>query len=86
MNTELGNNAGDKYYAKTFISRGHLSPDGDFIFAHEQLLTYFFVNVAPQWQSINGGNWVRIENYVRKLATKVRFILRFVCSEKNYKK
>lgn len=75
LNAELGNGEGDKYYAKTFISRGHLSPDGDFIFAHEQLLTYFYVNMAPQWQSINGGYWARVEKNVRKLAIKLNTTL-----------
>ena len=78
MNTQLGNSAGNKYYARTFIAKGHLSPDADFIFAHEQLLTYFYVNMAPQWQSINTGNWLKVERNVRKLAIKVRLLYIYI--------
>lgn len=40
-----------------FLARGHLAPDGDFIDAASQDATYYYVNMAPQWQSFNGGNW-----------------------------
>lgn len=52
----------------TFLSRGHLSPDADFIFSSGQFATYFYANVIPQFQSINGGNWVAIESIARHLA------------------
>ena len=34
---------------------------------HHKDSTFYFINVAPQWQSFNGGNWVDIENAVRDL-------------------
>ena len=40
-----------------FLSRGHMAPDGDFIDAASQDATYYFMNVAPQWQNFNGANW-----------------------------
>ncbi|KAF5286013.1 hypothetical protein FQR65_LT13010 [Abscondita terminalis] len=62
-------------YNLQFLSRGHLSPDADFIFAPMQFTTYFFVNVNPHWQSINAGNWLKIEAMVRKLAGKLKIPL-----------
>lgn len=56
--------------SKSFLSRGHLSPDADFLFASSQLTSYFYVNTCPQWQNINAGNWVRIESAVRRAADK----------------
>ncbi|KAF5295271.1 hypothetical protein FQA39_LY13136 [Lamprigera yunnana] len=62
-----------KYYSKNqFLSRGHLAPDADFIFAPMQFATYFFINICPQWQSINSGNWLIVENMVRKAAGKLK--------------
>uniref|UniRef100_A0A1B6LJ00 DNA/RNA non-specific endonuclease/pyrophosphatase/phosphodiesterase domain-containing protein n=1 Tax=Graphocephala atropunctata TaxID=36148 RepID=A0A1B6LJ00_9HEMI len=57
--------------SKSFLAKGHLSPDADFIYNSGQLLTYFYVNVAPQWQKFNAGNWLSIETTVRSLAAKV---------------
>ena len=33
-----------------YFARGHLSPDGDFVDAASQDASYYFINVAPQWQ------------------------------------
>ncbi len=52
----------------TFLAKGHLSPDADFVFEEWQDATYYFFNTAPQWQSINNGNWKVLEGEVRKLA------------------
>lgn len=54
----------------SFLSRGHLTPDADFVFTSAQFGTYFYVNVCPQFQSINGGNWNRVENAARQLAAQ----------------
>ena len=43
---------------QVFLSRGHLAPDGDFIDAASQDASYYFMNVAPQWQVFNAGSWV----------------------------
>jgi DNA/RNA non-specific endonuclease len=44
--------------AQIFLSRGHMAPDGDFIDAASQDASYYFMNVAPQWQIFNAGSWV----------------------------
>uniref|UniRef100_C6FX63 Putative salivary endonuclease n=1 Tax=Phlebotomus arabicus TaxID=578135 RepID=C6FX63_9DIPT len=51
-----------------YLSRGHLSPEVDFVFGNEQHATEFYINTAPQYQSINQGNWLRVEKHVRSLA------------------
>merc|ERR1712038_1034097 len=57
---------GTNYFAK-----GHLSPDAGFIYNVEQDATYYFVNVAPQFQSFNNGNWKSLEYAVRDLGMKL---------------
>ncbi|XP_037813695.1 uncharacterized protein LOC119604876 [Lucilia sericata] len=49
-----------------YMARGHMAAKVDFIFASPQRSTFFFVNVAPQWQAFNAGNWERVEDGVRK--------------------
>ena len=41
---------------------------GDFIDAASQDATYYYINVAPQWQSFNNGNWKELESDTRNLA------------------
>lgn len=67
----LGENKANYILARSYLSRGHLSPDGDFLLGAWQDLTYFYVNTAPQWQSINGGNWMQVETMVRRFAINV---------------
>ena len=50
------------------LPQGHLSPDAGFIYNVEQDATYYFVNVAPQFQSFNNGNWKSLEINTRDLA------------------
>lgn len=47
---------------------GHLAAKADFVYAVQQVATFQYINAAPKFQSINGGNWVKLENAVRKLA------------------
>lgn len=54
------------------LVRGHLSPDGDFLWAPHQWATYFYTNVAPQFSSINGGHWKVVENLARKIASQMQ--------------
>jgi len=58
--------SGTHYFAK-----GHLSPDAAFVYNVMQDATYYFVNVAPQFQSFNNGNWKALEYNTRDLGTKL---------------
>lgn len=44
-----------------YLSRGHLAAMADFVFATGQLSSFRYINVAPQWQRINDGNWNTLE-------------------------
>jgi len=54
-----------------YIARGHLAPNADFMTYAWQDATFTFIDVAPQWQSFNAGNWLDIENGVRYLAEQI---------------
>jgi len=58
--------SGTDYFAK-----GHLSPDAAFVYNVLQDATYYFINVAPQFQSFNNGNWKALEGGVRDLGAKL---------------
>lgn len=62
----------EEYLNKTYLARGHLSPDGDMIFFSGQFSTYFYINVVPQFQSINNGNWKHIESATRTKAAQLK--------------
>lgn len=58
--------ASTKYLNPSFLTRGHLAAKSDFVFGAMQRATFLFVNVAPQWNDFNAGNWERVETGVRK--------------------
>lgn len=53
-----------------FMSRGHLTAKADFVYGSQQRATFFYVNVAPQWQTFNGNNWNELEISCRRFADK----------------
>uniref|UniRef100_A0AAG5DH18 DNA/RNA non-specific endonuclease domain-containing protein n=1 Tax=Anopheles atroparvus TaxID=41427 RepID=A0AAG5DH18_ANOAO len=57
--------------SSSYLAKGHLTPDGDAIVDSWTAATYFFINAAPEWQAVNVGNWLRVENAVRKVATQL---------------
>lgn len=68
----LGSAVAEEYLNKTFLARGHLAPDGDMVFISWQWSTYYYINVIPQFQSINNGNWKHIESAVRTKAAQLQ--------------
>lgn len=54
---------------KDYIARGHLVPDADNIMGYSQLATYYYANVAPEYQTVNAGNWLRVEELARSMAS-----------------
>ncbi|GJQ81834.1 hypothetical protein Trydic_g373 [Trypoxylus dichotomus] len=60
-----------KYIASTtnrYLARGHLTPKTDFIYGPQQDATFICINAVPQWQTLNAGNWKRLEADLRDLA------------------
>lgn len=51
-----------------YLAKGHLTAKTDFVYAPGQIATFYYINVAPQWQNFNSMNWNKIENSVRLLA------------------
>lgn len=66
----LGSEKGSEIFNSrtSYMAKGHLAPDADFIFKEWQDATYYFINVAPQWQAFNNGNWKAVEQSVRSYA------------------
>ncbi|XP_065334387.1 uncharacterized protein LOC135935763 [Cloeon dipterum] len=53
-----------------YLARGHLAARSDFIYATQQRATFWYVNVAPQWQTLNGGNWNTLEDNIRAFVVR----------------
>ncbi|XP_053689492.1 uncharacterized protein LOC128738417 [Sabethes cyaneus] len=53
-----------------FLARGHLAAKADFMYSPHQRATFWFINVAPQWQKFNGYNWQRIETGVKEFVAR----------------
>lgn len=65
IQNELAGNIDFKKQDNT-LSKGHLTANSDFVFAPLKHATYYFYNVAPQWQAFNAFNWAAVELAVRK--------------------
>lgn len=58
------------YKKDLFLARGHLAAKADFVFGAHQRATFWFINVAPQWQKFNAFNWQRIETGVKDFVAR----------------
>jgi endonuclease G len=58
-------------YSGSGYARGHLCPSADRRASYDQqALTYYLSNMQPQWQNHNGGQWMYLEDDVRKWADR----------------
>ena len=58
----------DDYYSNRW-DRGHMAPAGSFNDSYENLYsTFSYINIALQYDDLNRGAWVDLENQVRKWA------------------
>uniref|UniRef100_A0A6A7G4Z5 DNA/RNA non-specific endonuclease n=1 Tax=Hirondellea gigas TaxID=1518452 RepID=A0A6A7G4Z5_9CRUS len=69
MEDILGDSSVIDVNSNLYFARGHLAPDADFVTEQERDATYYYINVAPQWQTFNNGNWKMLEFDVRELSS-----------------
>ncbi|XP_021968684.2 uncharacterized protein LOC110863635 [Folsomia candida] len=69
----LGEEKFEEYFPKQtyYLSRGHLFPNGDPYYKYQKDGTFFYINVVPQWQILNNGNWKAIEDSFRQMSAKL---------------
>lgn len=68
--TIIGVNNTAKYFDNVYYSRGHLTANADFSYKAQKDATFFYMNIAPQSNNFNGGNWNLLEQNVRTYAGK----------------
>ena len=66
-----GPSAGDSDYTGSGFDRGHMVPAADLAFSEAAIrVTFLLSNAAPQRRSVNAGSWRRVENAVRRIASR----------------
>lgn len=55
----------------TFLAKGHLAPNADFVYVSSKRSSYFYINAIPQWHQINNKNWKKIEFNIRNTAANL---------------
>jgi len=62
----LGQENARKYFnERSSVTKGHMAPKGDFVFAAQQLATFFYMNINPQFSGSNNINWNYLEMSIR---------------------
>ncbi|CAB3370986.1 Hypothetical predicted protein [Cloeon dipterum] len=51
-----------------YLARGHLAAKADYVYGAHQRATFWYLNVAPQWQTFNEANWAQLEYDCRTYA------------------
>ncbi|MDR0472685.1 MAG: DNA/RNA non-specific endonuclease [Treponema sp.] len=60
-----------KDYTNSGYDRGHMAPNADFNDTYENaLMTFFIANIWPQTPQLNRVDWLKEEDYTRKLASE----------------
>ncbi|KAL3277906.1 hypothetical protein HHI36_013247 [Cryptolaemus montrouzieri] len=54
-----------------YLTRGHLSPNPDFVYISQQDATYYYFNTAPQWGIINSKSWIHLNWRIISFASKI---------------
>ncbi|XP_058835727.1 uncharacterized protein LOC131692593 [Topomyia yanbarensis] len=57
---------------KQYLSKGHMTPKGDGVFRTWKHATFFYTNAVPQWNTVNAGNWNRVELLVQSIASLLK--------------
>uniref|UniRef100_A0A1Q3FJ98 Putative deoxyribonuclease i n=1 Tax=Culex tarsalis TaxID=7177 RepID=A0A1Q3FJ98_CULTA len=52
-----------------YLTKGHMTPTGDGIFHTWKHAGFFYENAVPQWKTVNEGNWKRVEELTRVIAS-----------------
>lgn len=66
MNNLQFNKIFNKWFSdRLYLQRGHLAARAHFFYTSQQMGTFYFLNVIPQWSTINMGNWANIERKIR---------------------
>lgn len=61
-----------KYLTDTqYLTKGHMTPNGDGIFNTWRHASFFYENAVPQWKGVNEGNWKRVEELTRDIAAQL---------------
>lgn len=61
-----------KYLTDTqYLTKGHMTPNGDGIFHTWRHASFFYENAVPQWKDVNEGNWNRVEQLTRDIAANL---------------
>lgn len=70
-----GQTAEDSDYRRSGYSRGHMCPAADNKHSKQAMEeSFYFSNICPQLQSLNGGDWNELEEKCRKWAKRYQCI------------
>jgi DNA/RNA endonuclease G (NUC1) len=65
----------DPNKSKLFFARGHLCANANQPLETWRKATFFYLNHVPQWQKLNQGSWLAVENHVRKLSNTGNYVI-----------